>query len=568
ATVSLGGRGGEPGSGDFEPGELQAGTDLEHFRIVAPLGRGGMGAVYRALDLSLERFVAVKVIRPDRALVGRSGAASTPTAAETPPAGKPQSVRVAGAVDQGVTILNEPAPPTAPSPTPDLPAPDSPTHEQPTGSAPLNSPRSTASTASTGSGSLALDRLLQEARAQARVNHPNVAHVYFVSPDPEKPFLAMELVEGPTLADKMKQGALPYGAVTRIGGEIASALACAAKYDIVHGDVKPSNVLLSGGSHDGDGRLGTVKLSDFGLARQVHRQRSGGLEGTPNYLAPEVVRGGTPTAQSDLYALGVTLFEMTFGRLPYTTDRNRLTDRLGAHLHNKPEFPEPWPKDLPPGWKAVLASLLAKNPDDRPADADAAARAIQALAPQSNTPAGLLVRSLAAGTDLAFVFIASMILVAVFAVPALTSIPDDIPYASALLAEIPLALLSMLGGATPSLLLAWWQSRGHRTLGRRLFQVRVVDRFGLRPARRVLFLRGLAQTAPAWGVALFGMIGEFTGLGWLEGVPLLFVTVIWVLDVLFGVVSGLIGGEPKTLHDRILRTRVVLDTVPRRGAPE
>ena len=498
-TLPLSGTG-RKGRG-FQPGELPVGTELEHFRIEAPLGRGGMGAVYRALDLSLERFVAVKVIRPDRA-------------------------------------RRKVAPGDAPSP------------DQADGRA---------GSGSAGSGSVALDRLLQEARAQARVDHPNVAHVYFVSPDPDKPFLAMELVDGPTLADVLKRGPLPYGAATRVGAEIAAALACAAKYDIVHGDVKPSNVLLAGARGDGPGRIGTVKLSDFGLARRGGRARVGGLEGTPNYLAPEVVRGGAPTAQSDLYALGVTLFETTFGRLPYTTPRQGLAQRLGAHLTNAPEFPDPWPAHLPPGWRGLLAQLLEKDPADRPACAAEFARAIRRLAPQSGTPAGLLVRAMGALTDLALALAASLLLFLAVALPGFVAIDRHVPLAAALVAAIPLALLAKAAGCAPSLLLAWWQGRGRRTPGKQLFQVRVVDRYGLEPAGRTLFLRGLAQTLPVWGFVLSLLAEDLTGQAWLEQSLALFVLTLWAIDT----AASLVSKKSLTLHDRLLGTRVVLDTAAR-----
>ena len=475
--------------GGFEPGELPPGTELEHFRIEAPLGRGGMGAVYRALDLSLQRYVAVKVIRPDPARAG--------TVARRPSAG-------------GST--------------------------------------------SAGSGSVALDRLLQEARAQARVNHPNVAHIYFVSPDPSTPFLAMELVEGPTLAGLLRTGPLPYGAVTRVGGQIASALACAAKYDIVHGDVKPANVLLAGARGDGPNRVGTVKLSDFGLARRTTHKATGVLEGTPNYLAPEVVKGSPPTAKSDLYALGVTLFEMTFGRLPYTTAGRGLSHRLNAHVNNAPEFPDPWPADLPPGWRAVLARLLEKDPAARPADAAEVARAVRRLAPQSGTTAGLLVRALAWAADVLPVAFLSTVLLAAVLIPGRELVNQWAPLA-AMLAAVPLNLLATAAALLPPAAVVWWQARSGASAGKQLFQLRPVDRHGLRPSRRALALRGLALTFPVWGVLIDGLVGEATGQEWLEDALLLFVFVVWAIDH----AAAAFSRDRRTLHDRLLGTRVVLD---------
>ncbi|NNJ27744.1 Serine/threonine-protein kinase PknD [Planctomycetes bacterium LzC2] len=539
-TLPLGGASRESRTAIFEPGDLPPGTELEHFRIEAPIGHGGMGAVYRALDLSLERYVAVKVIRPDR-----HGHAAAPGSDLVAASG----LHVRGSARKGVRVEDVRSDDFLNQTDPD---PHAATALPPSGNRSGNR-----SGNGTGSGSVALDRLLQEARAQARVNHPNVAHVYFVSPDPDKPFLAMELVDGPTLADKLKAGRLPYGAVTRIGGQIAGALDCAAKYDIVHGDVKPSNVLLAGARGDRPGWIGTVKLSDFGLARRTNLARIGGLEGTPNYLAPEIVRGGSPTARSDLYALGVTLFEMTFGRLPYTTPRQSLKQRLHAHLNNAPEFPEPWPADLPPGWRDVLARLLAKNPEDRPADAAEAAREIRRLAPQSNTPAGLLIRSMAALTDLGLATAAGTALFAVIYLPGVVEVDRSV---AGLRAMLPLALFAKAAACVPALLLAWRQARTKRTPGKRLFQIRVADRYGLPPAGRTLLVRGLAQTFPIWGLVLALLAEHLTGQLWLEQSLTLFVLTLWTIDAAFGLFTGLFKSEARALHDRLLGTHVVLDT--------
>ena len=160
------------------------GTSLDHFTITDRLGGGGMGTVYRALDESLQRYVALKVLRA-------GGEGST--------------------------------------------------------------------------GSLQVERLLQEARAQARISHPNVVHIYFVSRDEQLPYLAMELVPGDTLKQRLESGPLAYGQVVEVGLQIATALAESAKLDIVHGDIKPANILLSGP---------VANLSDFGLAQRLSRRRA------------------------------------------------------------------------------------------------------------------------------------------------------------------------------------------------------------------------------------------------------------------------------------------------------
>ena len=156
-----------------------------------------------------------------------------------------------------------------------------------------------------------IQQLLQEARSQARVNHPNVVHIYFVDQARDFPFFAMELIRGSTLKHQLANGPLPFAEVVRIAAQLAAALRHALQFDIVHGDVKPGNILQS--------KSGTVKLSDFGLARRLSKLQpgKGQLIGTPNYLCPEAADQKPVDFRSDMYSLGVTLFELTFGRQPY-----------------------------------------------------------------------------------------------------------------------------------------------------------------------------------------------------------------------------------------------------------
>ncbi len=163
--------------------------------------------------------------------------------------------------------------------------------------------------------------MLEEARAQARVNHPNVVHVYYVSRSEHQPYLAMELAPNGTVADLLKGGQLCFADVVDIGLQVAHALRASSKLQIVHGDIKPSNVLLSGR---------TAKLSDFGLARCLagKLQSESNLSGTPNYMAPELCDGADRSVQSDMYAFGVMLYEMTFARLPFQFTGNGLMSRL------------------------------------------------------------------------------------------------------------------------------------------------------------------------------------------------------------------------------------------------
>ena len=142
------------------------------------------------------------------------------------------------------------------------------------------------------------------------------------------------------------------------------------------------------------------------------------------------------------------------------------------------------------------------------------------------------------------------------AVPGFAAVERYVPPVAALAAQVPLALLSKAAGCLPSVLLAWWQARTGATPGKRLLQVRVVDRYGLRPPKRALFLRGLFQTLPSWGLALGGLTEELTGQRWLEQSLDLFVLTLFALDLL----PAPFRADRRAVHDLILGTRVVLDT--------
>ncbi len=167
----------------------------------------------------------------------------------------------------------------------------------------------------------------------------------------------MELVTGPTLHERLKLGPLPYADVIEVGLQVADALRHASQFGIVHADIKPSNLLISSENQ--------IKLSDFGLSRVADDSTSAKISGTPAYLAPELVDGENLSIQSDMYALGVTLFELLFGRLPYELRGESLRERLETHRTASIEYPDPWPLSIPIQVKAVLSKLMAKNPADR-----------------------------------------------------------------------------------------------------------------------------------------------------------------------------------------------------------
>ncbi|MDQ4149816.1 MAG: serine/threonine protein kinase [Actinomycetota bacterium] len=198
------------------------------------------------------------------------------------------------------------------------------------------------------------ERVLREARAAARLSHPAAVTVFDVLEEDDNTFIAMEMVESPTLADIVaERGPIPPPEAARIGLEVLEALEAAHAKGIVHRDVKPANVMVSE-YH--------VKLADFGVASvkgDPQLTATGLLIGSPSYMSPEQARGKSAGPPSDLWALGATLYFAVEGRGPF--DRNGALPTLMAISHDDP--PEPvHAGDLAP----VIISLLNKNPEQRP----------------------------------------------------------------------------------------------------------------------------------------------------------------------------------------------------------
>ena len=432
------------------------GRSLDHFTIIDRLGGGGMGTVYRALDESLQRYVAIKVIRRQ----GINGDSTDP---------------------------------------------------------------------------IQLDRLLQEARAQARVNHAHVVHIYFVSRNEQLPYLAMELVPGRSLATRLKEEPMPYAEVAKIARQIAEALRESAQFDIVHGDIKPANILM----HDGN-----AKLSDFGLSQRMSRQTEDDAKvaGTPNYMAPEVCRGELADTRSDQYSFGVMLFEMTFGTLPYSFPDSSLETRFTAHQQSPVEFPVPWPNSVPDSWRAILEKLLAKNPTDRYDSYENLLVDLDKNRPIAPVPAGRLVRGMAWGIDLLLMLVVQTVFLTVGG------------FFGELLG-VPNFLLASCGLIAPIFALQW-QRRGGRSPGKRILQIRVVDEHGLPPSPRALAWRSVFQLLPAWLVPLTSNIN---GAG-LPDYVVLPAALLGGLALVADAFVAIFTVGMRSIHDRIFKTRVVLDT--------
>ena len=229
---------------------------------------------------------------------------------------------------------------------------------------------------------------LESVGAAQRLSHPNIVTVLAAGVEGRLAWLAMEAVPGTDLSRYTKDPRLlPEALVLKLGERIAQALGQAHRMGLVHRDLKPANVLV-------DWATDTVKLADFGLSRAAGAARTGTgiVLGTPAYMAPEQLAAAEPTAASDLYALGVTLYELLAGRLPH---EGRSMGELLRQVSG--ETPEPLQRvrpGLPAAVGDLVARLLAKAPADRPGPASAvAAKLAEAAASLAVAPTSPGVKS-------------------------------------------------------------------------------------------------------------------------------------------------------------------------------
>ncbi|HEX9671437.1 MAG TPA: serine/threonine-protein kinase, partial [Thermoanaerobaculia bacterium] len=202
-------------------------------------------------------------------------------------------------------------------------------------------------------------RLLREARAAGRLLHPHVVTLFDAGEVEGMLYLAFEFVEGQDLAARLESSALSLYEVLRIVRETAEALDFAHRHGIVHRDIKPSNVLL-----DAHGR---VKVTDFGIAKVTGQSTeltiAGSVMGSPQYLSPEQIRGEELDGRSDIFSLGVVLYELLSGKRPF--DGDTITTLVYQILNVDPPPVSALRGDLPPRVEALLAGMLAKDPAER-----------------------------------------------------------------------------------------------------------------------------------------------------------------------------------------------------------
>jgi Tol biopolymer transport system component len=273
---------------------LEAGAQLGPYTLIAPLGAGGMGEVYRARDTALKRDVAIKVL-PD-------------------------------------VLTSDPD---------------------------------------------RLARFEREAQTLAALNHPNIAQIHGLERSGDTPAIVMELVEGPTLADRIRTGPIPLDEVLPIARQLTEALEAAHERGIIHRDLKPANIKVR--------EDGTVKVLDFGLAKAMapvpaspegaelansptmtaRATQMGIVLGTAAYMAPEQAKGKHVDKRADIWAVGVVLFELLTGRRPF--DGDDVTEVMARVVDREPDW-RVLPADIPPSIRRLLRRCLTKKRHNRLAD--------------------------------------------------------------------------------------------------------------------------------------------------------------------------------------------------------
>ncbi|HZU99697.1 MAG TPA: serine/threonine-protein kinase [Planctomycetota bacterium] len=254
-------------------------VDLTRYKVEGELGRGGYGVVFKARDASMDRLVALKVLKATQEL-----------------------------------------------------------------------------------GTTALERFIREGRAASKLKHPNICGVYDIGRSKDMVALAMELVTGPSLRDRVIEGPIPWREACELQRGILAGMQHAHEHGIIHRDLKPANVIIE----DGTGR---PRIIDFGLAKDVKANLeltgAGQILGTPFYLAPEQVEGRSHQvdARSDVFALGVIFYESLTGKRPFLAKgRNEVYAKI---LFEQPEPPSSFVRDLPPALDRIIERALAKSPEER-----------------------------------------------------------------------------------------------------------------------------------------------------------------------------------------------------------
>jgi beta-lactam-binding protein with PASTA domain/tRNA A-37 threonylcarbamoyl transferase component Bud32 len=210
-----------------------------------------------------------------------------------------------------------------------------------------------------------VERFRREAQAAANLSHPNIVPVFDWGEDSGAYFIVMEFIDGRPLSSILKTaGPLSADRAADIGSHVAAALGYAHKHGVIHRDVKPGNVLITD--------EGQVKVTDFGIARAINTEESltqtGAVMGTATYFSPEQAEGIGVDPRSDIYSLGVVLFEMVTGRAPFLGDTPVAV--ASKHVRDIPPVPREINPSIPPTFEAIILKSMAKDPDHRYATAE------------------------------------------------------------------------------------------------------------------------------------------------------------------------------------------------------
>ena len=228
-----------------------------------------------------------------------------------------------------------------------------------------------------------IDRFRHEAQAAASLNHPGIVAVHDYGTDPAGPYIVMEVIEGEDLSTIIRRtGALPPRAAARLVAQAARAVAAAHDRGIVHRDIKPGNLLVA--------RDGRVKVTDFGIARALSESAltlPGTTLGSVHYFSPEQARGEMATPASDIYSLGIVLYELLTGRRPWTGDTAAAI--ATARLTGAVPSPSAAHGGIPPTLEAIDRKALAPNPDERFASAAEMAEALESFLGEERGADGL-----------------------------------------------------------------------------------------------------------------------------------------------------------------------------------
>jgi serine/threonine-protein kinase len=245
------------------------------------------------------------------------------------------------------------------------------------------------------------ERFLREARAVNRINHENIVEITDYGEMDGVAYLVMEYVDGHTLHDELRAGAFHWLRAARIATQIASALGRAHQMGVVHRDLKPENVLVVKRAREvgasipprGDAAADFVKLTDFGIAKIIDAPAltfSEHLFGTPGYIAPECIEGTPVDRRTDLYSLGVVLYEMITGCLPFDA---RGAELLAAPLTSAPIPPSARTAGVLPELESLVLQMLSKSKEDRPHDAFSVQELLAGLCAREGDPQKVHVRT-------------------------------------------------------------------------------------------------------------------------------------------------------------------------------